>query len=92
MPTTKGAAGSSRSGRSAPWITSPPVGAIVFECGRWERGAGVWEPAECGAGRNDRQGAAALIKVRPEDCERAFQLFQWILLRRGEYGEPLRMM
>jgi hypothetical protein len=71
MPTTKGAAGSSRSGRSAPWITSPPVGAIVFECGRWERGAGVWEPAE---------------------CERAFQLFQWILLRRGEYGEPLRMM
>ena len=70
----------------------PPMGAIIFECGRWNRETGTWNPDACGAVRNDRNGSSHVINVRPEDCERAYELFEWILLRRGEYGEPLRMM
>lgn len=70
----------------------PPLGVVTFECGYWDRVVGAWKPAVCGKGRNDTQGAMNHLKVLPGDCERAFQLFQWILLRRGEYGEPIRMM
>ena len=66
----------------------PPMATLTLDCGRWDEDRQAWRSDVCRSSRD----AYHTIKVERDDFARFVQLMKWLLIRRGEYGRPLRLM